>query len=69
MQPDWIFCHEYFPKSKLSPNLPGNIYKAVTSNEQQGSFILTMNDFLEAAEGHGERFTQTLEQFKVLAEE
>lgn len=41
----------------------------VTSNERQGSFILTMNYFLEAAEGHGARFTQTLEQFKALTEE
>lgn len=41
----------------------------VTSNERQGSFILTMNYFLEAAEGHGARFTQTLEQFEVLEEE
>lgn len=41
----------------------------VTSNEQQGSFVLTMNYFLEAAEGHGARFTQTIEQFKVLQPE
>lgn len=38
----------------------------VTSNEQQGSFILTSNYFLEAAEGHGSRFYQTLKQFEVL---
>ncbi|RIX49244.1 hypothetical protein D3P08_23185 [Paenibacillus nanensis] len=41
----------------------------VTSNEQQGSFILTSRYFLEAAEGHGARFTQTLEQFEVLKPE
>lgn len=41
----------------------------VTSNEQEGSFILTNNYFLEAAEGHGSRFRQTLEQFEVLKPE
>lgn len=38
----------------------------VTSNEQQGSFILTSSYFLEAAEGHGSRFRQTLDQFEIL---
>lgn len=41
----------------------------VTSNDQQGSFILSSRYFLEAAEGHGSRFTQTLEQFEVLKPE
>ena len=41
----------------------------VTSNEQQGSFILTSRYFLEAAEGHGSRFRQTVEQFEVLKPE
>jgi hypothetical protein len=41
-----------------------NVY--VVSNGKQGSFILSSNYFLEAAEGHGARFTQTLEQFQVL---
>ncbi|MDF2835675.1 MAG: hypothetical protein K0Q63_1315 [Paenibacillus sp.] len=41
-----------------------NVY--VVSNGKQGSFILSSNYFLEAAEGHGARFTQTLEQFQVI---
>lgn len=41
----------------------------VTSNDQQGSFILSSRYFLEAAEGHGSRFRQTLEQFEVLKPE
>lgn len=44
-----------------------NVY--IVSNGKQGSFILSSNYFLEAAEGHGARFTQTLEQFQVLAGE
>ncbi|MHA6481531.1 hypothetical protein ACX1C1_06450 [Paenibacillus sp. strain BS8-2] len=44
-----------------------NVY--VVSNGKQGSFILSSNYFLEAAEGHGSRFRQTLEQFQVLEEE
>ncbi|WP_168123327.1 hypothetical protein [Paenibacillus sp. HB172176] len=38
----------------------------VTSNEREGSFVLTENYFLEAAEGHGARFRQMLEQFEIL---
>lgn len=41
-----------------------NVY--VVSNGKQGSFILSSNYFLEAAEGHGARFSQTLEQFQVI---
>ncbi|QNK58112.1 hypothetical protein [Paenibacillus sp. PAMC21692] len=41
-----------------------NVY--IVSNGKQGSFILSSKYFLEAAEGHGARFTQTLEQFQVL---
>lgn len=41
----------------------------VTDNKKQGSFVLSMNYFLEAAEGHGARFTQTLEQFEVLEDD
>lgn len=44
-----------------------NVY--VVDNGKGGSFILTSAYFLEAAEGHGARFTRTLEQFEVLAEE
>jgi hypothetical protein len=39
----------------------------VTSNEQKGSFVLSLDYFLEAAEGHGARFEQTVEQFEVLS--
>lgn len=44
-----------------------NVY--VVSNEKEGSFILSSKYFLEAAEGHGSRFTQTLAQFQVISEE
>jgi hypothetical protein len=40
----------------------------VVDNGKQGSFVLTMKYFLEAAEGHGARFEQMLKEFKVLSE-
>ncbi|MDQ0112662.1 hypothetical protein [Paenibacillus harenae] len=38
----------------------------VTSNKLKGSFVLSLEYFLEAAEGHGARFEQTVKQFEVL---
>lgn len=38
----------------------------VVSNGKEGSFVITENYFLEAAEGHGARFTHMLESFEVV---
>ncbi|MCR2807222.1 hypothetical protein [Paenibacillus soyae] len=59
----WI--HAIDGSDRLSPVI--DVY--IVSNEQQGSFILTSRFFLEAAEGHGSRFTQTLKEFQVLKPE
>ena len=37
-----------------------------TDNGKGGSFVLTLRYFLEAAEGHGARFEQMLQQFQVV---
>jgi hypothetical protein len=44
-------------------------YVYVTDNGKQGSFALSLNYFLEAAEGHGARFRQMLDEFRVVEEE
>lgn len=38
----------------------------VVSNGQDGSFVITENYFLEAAEGHGARFYHMLESFEII---
>lgn len=38
----------------------------VLSNGKNGSFVITQNYFLEAAEGHGARFTHMLESFEIV---
>lgn len=38
----------------------------VVSNGKDGSFVITENYFLEAAEGHGARFTHMLESFEIV---
>jgi hypothetical protein len=38
----------------------------VISNGKEGSFIITENYFLEAAEGHGARFHHMLESFEII---
>lgn len=38
----------------------------VISNGKQGSFVITENYFLEAAEGHGARFHHMLESFEIV---
>ncbi|RXZ77797.1 hypothetical protein EBB07_27385 [Paenibacillaceae bacterium] len=38
----------------------------VIDNHKEGSFVLTLNYFLEAAEGHGARFEQMLKQFQIV---
>lgn len=38
----------------------------VISNGKEGSFVITENYFLEAAEGHGARFHHMLQSFKVI---
>lgn len=38
----------------------------VVSNGQVGSFVITENYFLEAAEGHGARFYHMLESFEII---
>ncbi len=40
----------------------------VISNGKEGSFIITENYFLEAAEGHGARFHHMLESFEIVEE-
>lgn len=57
--------HAIDGSDRLSPVI--DVY--IVSNGQQGSFILTSRFFLEAAEGHGARFTQTLKEFQVLKAE
>ena len=43
------------------------VHTYVTSNGAEGSFIITENYFLEAAEGHGARFHHMLESFEIVA--
>lgn len=38
----------------------------VISNGNEGSFVITENYFLEAAEGHGARFHHMLESFEIV---
>lgn len=38
----------------------------VLSNGKKGSFVITENYFLEAAEGHGARFHRMLESFEII---
>ena len=38
----------------------------VMSNGKDGSFVITENYFLEAAEGHGARFTHMLQSFEIV---
>ena len=42
------------------------VHAYVISNEKEGSFIITGNYFLEAAEGHGARFHRMLESFEIV---
>lgn len=44
------------------------VHAYVISNGKDGSFIITGNYFLEAAEGHGARFHHMLESFEIVDE-
>lgn len=45
------------------------VHAYVTSNGQEGSFIITERYFLEAAEGHGARFYAMLQEFHIVEPE
>jgi hypothetical protein len=42
------------------------VHAYIISNGKSGSFVITERYFLEAAEGHGARFTEMLKEFKVI---
>lgn len=42
------------------------VHTYVISNGKEGSFVITSNYFLEAAEGHGARFHHMLESFEIV---
>lgn len=44
------------------------VHTYVISNGKEGSFVITENYFLEAAEGHGARFHHMLESFEIVDE-
>lgn len=44
------------------------VHAYVISNGHEGSFVITENYFLEAAEGHGARFHHMLESFEIITQ-
>lgn len=42
------------------------VHAYVISNAKEGSYVITENYFLEAAEGHGARFSAMLESFEIV---